>query len=1717
MKLFRKFSHLSFLMIFLFVTPAFAETLLLNASYEINSKYSGVALSGCKNVVECISSDGKGNVSVKPSKTEGNIYYHYFSWIKTGVGHYLPHDISVTEVKACIKAQRTWVGSGSTACFVFVLENSSSIWIESNERFTCEKYPYWSYGTYCTEATDFFNLTKLNFSGIGWGIRYKSLSHNDYRNLILDWFYLNISYVPLLFLYWKTNTTLLHRGESAEIASKWQIKDIALAKTEHNFSGSFDEYKLAASKEGENSYWVNFTVTFANSANSALQQDSNSFFLSAPGYYEISYIYVQDSYGGYNQTFPKLGLALYGFAKISEINVNDSYVYPTESVLASCRVIDANTSEPIKGYNVSFYRNGSFVGNSLTNASGIASLIIPIPDQEGVFEIKCGISDSPELYYNASEEREKRISVVSKNLSLTLNLSKKVLDFGDTLIVRINITNSSKIEKIELNEDFFEINSSCVLEKTETNRTLTVGKCYFPNLCEASAAFPVYRASWHNLSVSVFANSPFGIGKNSSRFFVNFGRARAYFKIPYYFVLGKQNFSIIASVSAVSGDVWNVSVNLTIDGQESMNITKNETFEKKFAIQAVKPGLECKVAWNAFSNATGLVRMGIAATPLNGSGASYSESFEVIEPKVKAPPNISFSDSSIFIDEYTLIKANVIGNATPCTVNFSVLKPYNSGNESFGFDFIEAKNVTECGIELETGNIASLNKSAYANASYNQEDASLAIDENNVTYWSWGGASVFNVTFRKPDYTVAKIEILWKKLVLAEVNATIKYLSPTGAVKTFRANVPLTEKKNTSVFADFRPFKAGKLIINLTGGASIYEIRVYPTTPRLDKCYVFVKNFTSQNFTRSGFYSVSATVLTQSESAINLKNSSFFVRFGIPLLEISQETPSSMLTNTSEKYILKIKAFRGDLRNLTLNFTSTNATCLALDESEQSNKTVAFLGWNNQTEVFWRVKALALPQGYSNFTVLTYVNATSVFATENRSIEFNITVYPEDTQPPVINEFWFEIFGVKTNKTNINFALSIVANVTDNIWVREVNATVIYPSNYNVSAKMRRNGNLWNFTFSLDDLTLNETGNYSIRIEAIDINYTKTVSNFSQLNVSNRLILVVESPTLLNRGEFLNVSARDINNITLPLKIWFYFKANLSNANYTISLTNFSRFFTYFINPSQPTGKYESVINASIYNNSAELAFEFEVSSDLIITVVAPSPGTAFEPGSAISGVDLPRIKVYNVRGDRELMNVNASVRCFNSTHNYQEHDISYGACGIFPTAISFADCVSRCYAPNSYGSVFNIYFFAKDAWNNSGSYSLPLKTISLTPQQPPSAPGGGGGGGAGYVPPVCNCTEWKNVGCGLGPCKEEEMYQERVCTPENCSIEWRCIKHEKCKKRISFEIDYTNTTLKAVKGFNHSVFVFVSNTGEKDINASVKAGMENCGVFFEKFLFLETGNVKVLEFVIYCPLNASSENDVLSFEISAGNVTKEGAVNVKIEENPKVKEFAVLKKKWKKLKEIIAELEKSGVEDEVLKNLKASAERALEEGEKSIRTDSLQLLTKSAGELEKLASMAEKRINSHEVLLEKIIAIAKANIHWITLGILVFVYLSYLIFGVLVPYLKISKRISLLKSQERDLIKARIETQKQFFMRKIDEKTFREMITKTQREILTIRAKIRNLALEKEFLAKKAWNPLLAIKWLRSVFSKIPKVIYRVAERIKEYGTLVYWRIRFR
>jgi hypothetical protein len=97
----------------------------------------------------------------------------------------------------------------------------------------------------------------------------------------------------------------------------------------------------------------------------------------------------------------------------------------------------------------------------------------------------------------------------------------------------------------------------------------------------------------------------------------------------------------------------------------------------------------------------------------------------------------------------------------------------------------------------------------------------------------------------------------------------------------------------------------------------------------------------------------------------------------------------------------------------------------------------------------------------------------------------------------------------------------------------------------------------------------------------------------------------------------------------------------------------------------------------------------------------------------------------------------------------------------------------------------------------------------------------------------------------------------------------------------------------------------------------------------------------------------------------------------------------------------------------------------------------------------------------------------------------------SYMATQIIYPYLKLGKEIKALVEEEQSLVKARIETEKQYFMRKIDEQTFSQIMIEKQGKILKLRADIKRKKEERSTLIKQRLHPLAMVRWMKSGISR--------------------------
>jgi hypothetical protein len=109
-----------------------------------------------------------------------------------------------------------------------------------------------------------------------------------------------------------------------------------------------------------------------------------------------------------------------------------------------------------------------------------------------------------------------------------------------------------------------------------------------------------------------------------------------------------------------------------------------------------------------------------------------------------------------------------------------------------------------------------------------------------------------------------------------------------------------------------------------------------------------------------------------------------------------------------------------------------------------------------------------------------------------------------------------------------------------------------------------------------------------------------------------------------------------------------------------------------------------------------------------------------------------------------------------------------------------------------------------------------------------------------------------------------------------------------------------------------------------------------------------------------------------------------------------------------------------------------------------------------------------------------------------ITSGIVIGIFSTYLTVLVFVPYLRLGMEIRKLKFEEASLVKTRVETEKSYFLRKIDEKTFRTILSGKQGQIYKITAERKLKEQDQSALLRERINPLYLGKLIREKMSKI-------------------------
>jgi len=989
--------------------------------------------------------------------------------------------------------------------------------------------------------------------------------------------------------------------------------------------------------------------------------------------------------------------------------------------------------------------------------------------------------------------------------------------------------------------------------------------------------------------------------------------------------------------------------------------------------------------------------------------------------------------------------------------NISINKSFNQ-NETIEY-FVKAKDnagINNIIIEIYNGSYA--NKSLNLYLSYSEYEIWKFTEKSDIL----GYCNITKIYINDTSGNIAKINLTdYYEIIELKLNSSL-------ANETLLINT--TQTFLASILGNASP--VSEVIANITLPSGAIET------------ITFSKENSSYMATyipkKSGSYLVNITAILSSGIS-----KTTHLNFSVPYGNISVNSDEKIFLVENATYNLPIFIVpeKGDLINVTVNISIENESIV-----NTTNKSAALekIFW----EDYYQGKAIYFSL-YSAQIGNTTINITAFSPALNKSASksINITVIQNDTSPPIINNFTnYEI--VNLNEIN-KFVVNTSENETE---IKSVLLEITWPSNCtkNITATLKPN-KLYELNFN----GTNETGSYKFKIYSCNIAgicESTAIKEFNVTNIYNVFAFISGS----NKGSLVefnvsvkNVRGEEVKDFNLTLVI-YNTEENITVVNNT--RTNYASYRIRYDDP--PTAKYfESLsenyiayVHVEKNGNSGTTSKNFTVSEDLETTILYPD--TKYYPPN------MPVNLSVEVRDfDNEIVETaSVTAYCPDCSKKYArlEYNSStkkYTGYGVF-------------ISPNK---DFSILIFSSSYFGgNKGGTATTL----LTSQPQESGAGGGGGGGAptgaGLTIPNCTCTEWEDKGCGMGTCKPEEIYQTRICSPAGCANETRCIFSPRCIPKKNFDISLSEQELRIKQGETARIFLNLINTGEKNLSISISVDKECCEINFTREIKLKKNERISLPLSIHSKLSQSPGSYEIIFIAESGEIKKKIGLRLIIESNELISLLSNIKDELPIIEKQIAKLEKLGIEVADLKSKIEEIKYLLKEANKSIWCDNLTALKMQAEKIKTNFEYVKLRIITlklKEFLLE--------NLGYLVASLILFLMFLYYITQVVLPYIKLKREIKELEKKGEDLVETRRATEKQFFMRKIDEPTFRAILSKTQQQILKNRSEIKNKIAEISLLKKKL-NPLLMAKWILllpiSIAKKIASWLRNIKKRIRLY-----------
>jgi hypothetical protein len=832
---------------------------------------------------------------------------------------------------------------------------------------------------------------------------------------------------------------------------------------------------------------------------------------------------------------------------------------------------------------------------------------------------------------------------------------------------------------------------------------------------------------------------------------------------------------------------------------------------------------------------------------------------------------------------------------------------------------------------------------------------------------------------------------------------------------------------------------------------------------------------------------------------LNFSNGTEFSRTGnITVSTIYANDTTSATNNTSPSLFFYLWGF-SKIDQITLNQTTlynntpVRTFCKAIDNITNqglNSSNVSFYG--NDNFLNW---SLTNSSGYANLSFV--VNATSL--PSNYTVKCNITNEPSlnynassdnlnSTNISVLNPYeiqvgnvWFNYSGITTNKTNLFTDLTIYANVTDDWRVSTVLANLSYPSTIIINLSMigdnsSADWHVWNYTFN-SQYPLNASGNYTVRVIANNSNGISNSSNFLTFYVNNTYdVNLSTNYSIYNRGENITVQIWDVNNFSVYDLNW---TVNLTKFNQTPNITNPNNTnYTYTIANDDPEGNYTLFVNVSKNNNTANNSWNFSVSKNLTIAISTSPSSSPSKNSNVIASASL-----YNARGELYNSSTNANITCANT---------------MYPLNFSSGQASYTCVSPNDYSTPFNITINVTDDYNNSGENYTTLTTAA---QEVAYVPSGGGGGPATVETKKCSDNTSYNQCSSKRPfyCLNGNLTQN--CSICGCSPGYSCQPSGSCilTKEEDFNFTIEAAEVEIEQGKDTTIMGHLSNTGNTILSlmSFLNVSENCCNVSIPSSFTLNEKEEKEFEIKVHVPLTTNVSDYNIKIGIGTAYFKKEKTIKVIVLKSPYYDYLSQIEAALANLEKEIQEYKKSGINVGNAEALVEQAKLTLRNANSSISSDQVNVLANSISDL-------KNNINyvSTSLTLLRGQRFLSQNSWLIILLIISSILTIYFVPEVFIPLNKVEKEIKRLRNEEKNLVSSRVETEKQYFLRKIDENTFSKIMITKQDNILKLRGTIHERENDRTKILTRT-HPKEIAKWFASGIKNLPKNIKNLFVRL--------------